>query len=209
MLASKETIDTVADTLEDFDVPAVVVDPVMVATTGAQLLPQDAVATLRKRLLSMTTILTPNIPEARLLLRDAGMEDSEPQNLDEAKSLAKSVKSLGPKAVLLKGGHMPLTADYERADSKEGGQLVVDIFYDGQDFTTIEARFSLSQNTHGTGCSLASAIAANLAKGVHIRKAIQAACSYVEAGIRCAPNFGKGNGPLNHFHSLRYLPFTP
>ena len=75
MIASTVTIDTVADTLGEFNVPIVVVDPVMVATTGAQLLPQDAVATMRKRLLSMTTILTPNIPEARLLLRDAGMED--------------------------------------------------------------------------------------------------------------------------------------
>lgn len=209
MLASKETIDTVADALGEFNVSTVVVDPVMVATTGAQLLPQDAVATMRKRLLSITTILTPNVPEARLLLRDAGMEDAEPQNLDEAKSLAKRVQSLGPKAVLLKGGHMPLTADYQRADSKDKGHLVVDIFYDGRDFTTFEAPFSVSQNTHGTGCSLASAIAANLARGLNMKKAIRAACSYVEAGIRFAPNFGKGSGPLNHFHSLQYLPFTP
>ena len=209
MLASKDTIDIVADTLEGFSVSSVILDPVMVATTGAQLLPQDAVATMRKRLLSMTTVLTPNIPEAMLLIRDAGLSDAEPQNLEEAKGLAKRVYSLGPRAVLLKGGHMPLTKDYVRAASMDQGDLIVDIFYDGKDFMTIEAPFSTSKNTHGTGCSLASAIAANLAKGASMDMAIQAACSYVEAGIRLAPNFGKGSGPLNHFHSLQYMPFAP
>ena len=181
----------------------------MVSTSGAQLLPHDAVRVLRKRLLPLTTILTPNIPEATLLLRDAGIHQKETQSLEDAKALAKLVHKLGPKSVLLKGGHIPLTRGYERPRGGKEPSIVVDILYDGKDFTLIQSKYLDSRNTHGTGCSLASAIAANLASGQPTIPAVRNACRYVEAGIRLGQNIGSGHGPINHFHSLQRLPFAP
>lgn len=181
----------------------------MVSSSGSQLLPEDAVRHLRERLFPLTTVLTPNIPEARLLLRDAGQHVENPGTLEEAKVLAKQVHGLGPKAVLLKGGHIPLTSDYTTPRSQDDASLVVDILYDGSDYTLVEADYSTSRNTHGTGCSLASAIAANIASGKDMGAAVRAACRYVEAGIRTSKNLGKGRGPINHFHSTYHLPFVP
>ncbi len=181
----------------------------MVSTSGAQLLPGDAVRVLRERLLPMTTVLTPNIPEATLLLRDADHHAKTPKSLEEAKALAKQVYELGPKAVLLKGGHIPLTKDYSRPASKADLSIVVDILYDGSEYTLVEAEYSNSKNTHGTGCSLASAVAANLATGKDMRMAVRDACRYVEAGIKTSKDLGRGNGPINHFHSTYHLPFAP
>ncbi len=181
----------------------------MMSTSGAQLLPGNAVRLLRERLLPMTTVLTPNIPEAILLLRDADQQVKNPSTLDEAKALAKQVHSLGPKAVLLKGGHIPLAKDYSTPASKEDASLVVDILYDGSEYTLVEAKYSTSKNTHGTGCSLASAIAANIASGKAVPAAVKDACRYVEAGIKMSKDMGKGTGPINHFHSAYHLPFVP
>jgi hydroxymethylpyrimidine/phosphomethylpyrimidine kinase / thiaminase len=182
---------------------------VMVSTSGAQLLPRDAVRILRERLLPMTTVLTPNIPEALLLLRDADHHVKNPSTLEEAKALARQAHGLGVKAVLLKGGHMPLTKDYSKPKSKDDASLVVDVFYDGSEFLLIEADYSKTKNTHGTGCSVASAIAANLATGKEMPVAVRDACRYVEAGIKTSKDLGKGNGPINHFHSTYTLPFAP
>jgi hydroxymethylpyrimidine/phosphomethylpyrimidine kinase / thiaminase len=181
----------------------------MVSTSGAQLLPGNAVRILRERLLPITTLLTPNIPEAVLLLRDADNDVKNPSSLDEAKVLAKQIHGLGPKAVLLKGGHIPLAKDYSKPKSKDDASVVVDILYDGFDYTLVEAEYSFSKNTHGTGCSLASAIAANMASGEEMPAAVRGACRYVEAGIRTSKDLGKGNGPINHFHSSYHLPFAP
>lgn len=181
---------------------------VMVSTSGAQLLPGDAVRLLREKLLPITGLLTPNIPEATLLLRDADYHVKNPTTLDEAKALAKQVHGLGPKAVLLKGGHIPLTRDYSKAMSRDDASLVVDILYDGTSYTLMQAEYSSSRNTHGTGCSLASAVAAHLASGREIEDAVRDACRYVQAGIKTSNDFGKGNGPINHFHSAYHLPFA-
>lgn len=181
----------------------------MVSTTGAQLLSGDGVRVLRERLLPMTTVLTPNIPEAMLLLRDADQHVKSPSTLEEAKAIAKRVYDFGPKAVLLKGGHNPLAKDYSKPTSKDDASLVVDVLYDGSDYTLIEAEYSMSKNTHGTGCSLASAIAANMASGMGMKMAVRDACRYVEAGIKTSTDLGKGNGPINHFHSSYHLPFAP
>lgn len=181
----------------------------MVSTSGAQLLPGDAVRILREKLLPMTTVLTPNIPEAISLLRDADEYVKVPSNLDEAKALAKQVHGLGPKAVLLKGGHLPLASDYSKPKSKDNASLVVDVFYDGFEYTLVEAEYSTSKNTHGTGCSLASAIAANLASAKEMKATIRDACRYVEAGIKMGKALGKGSGPINHLHSNYHLPFAP
>lgn len=181
----------------------------MVSTSGHRLLPEDAIAALKTRLLGMTTIITPNMPEAGLLVKGMGPELDLPNSLDEIKKLAKLVFALGPKAVLLKGGHVPMTSKYERAKDGETPSLVVDVLYDGEEFTIIESVYSPSKNTHGTGCSLASAVAANSAQGKPLYVAVREACWYVEAGIRTSFELGRGNGPINHFHSLHIPPFAP
>ena len=178
---------------------------VMVATSGAQLLPSEAVRSLREKFLRLSTLLTPNVPEAQLLLQDAGKDVPVVKNLEDVKELAKAVHDLGPSAVLLKGGHMPFGEDYRTGGQKS---LVVDVLYDGNEYTVIETPYSLSKNTHGTGCSLASAIAANLALKKTMKQAVKDACRYIEAGIRTSKSLGKGNGPINHFHSLQCLPFA-
>ncbi|RAH40530.1 DNA-directed DNA polymerase alpha catalytic subunit POL1 [Aspergillus brunneoviolaceus CBS 621.78] len=209
MLSSAETINVIAEALVTHQIPAVVLDPVMVSTSGSQLLPGAAVQVLRSKLLPLTTILTPNIPEALLLLKDSGIDVSEPTDLPGMVQLAKQICSLGSKGVLLKGGHLPLTKDHKTAQNQEDACIVVDVLYDGEEVTLFETDFLISKNTHGTGCSLASAIAANLALGKGMKRAVQSAVRFVEAGIKTSFDIGKGSGPINHFHSLYSLPFAP
>lgn len=206
----------------------------MVATTGAVLLPESAVKTLCEKLLPRTYILTPNIPEANLILREAGQKAIDVQNLDGLKELAKALQSLGPEFVLVKGGHLPLTSDYQVAKSDDEKKLVVNVLFGkergaGEDvLEVIEAPYQKSRNTHGTGDSLAcklitvsiycrdacadeseAAISCNIANNQPIATAVRAACRYVAAGISTSKNLGQGSGPLNHFHSLQILPFAP
>ncbi|KAG0157095.1 hypothetical protein PDIDSM_4279 [Penicillium digitatum] len=209
MLSSAETIDVIAETLQAHKVPVIVLDPVMVSTSGSQLLPEKAVKELRTKLLPLATIITPNIPEALLLLKDAGTKTSEPKDLEGMVELAKKICSLGPKAVLLKGGHLPLTKDYKTSPEPKKGALVVDVLFDGTTITLFETKFLLSKNTHGTGCSLASAIAANLASGKDMIRAVRSAVQFVEVGIKTSIDLGKGSGPINHFHSTYTMPFAP
>ncbi|KAL3425463.1 phosphomethylpyrimidine kinase [Phlyctema vagabunda] len=209
MLAAAETIRIVAESLHQHDVKVTVIDPVMVATTGAQLLPGEAVRLLREHLLPITTILTPNFPEANLILSDSGLTVQEPKNIEDLIELAKAVQSLGPKYVLLKGGHIPFKKDGQVAKSEAEKELMVNILYGDGQATRIESPYYNTKNTHGTGCSLASAIASNLANGLPMIQAVKGACRYVEAGIKTATDLGHGNGPINHFHSTYSLPFAP
>lgn len=181
----------------------------MISTSGSQLLPEAAVQGLRKKLLPLTTVLTPNIPEAKLLLEDSGLDYTEPKDLQGLIYLAKQVATLGPKGVLLKGGHLPLTNDHKTARSSDEASRVIDVLYDGEEVTLFETEFLVSKNTHGTGCSLASAIAANLALGKDMKRAVRSAVRFVEAGIKTSTQLGKGSGPINHFHSVYSLPFAP
>ncbi|KAI2785289.1 Phosphomethylpyrimidine kinase-domain-containing protein [Daldinia loculata] len=208
MLASARTIETVARALKDYKVETLVLDPVMVATTGAKLLPLDAVNELRTLLLPQTFILTPNIPEAQLLLSESGKGTVDIQRVDDLEVIAQKVLGLGPKWVLVKGGHVPFKKDGSIATTPEERELVVDLLFGEGQATRIESPYIDSTNTHGTGCSLASAIASNLSKGLKPVEAVKAACRYVEAGIKTAPGYGKGNGPINHFHSVLTLPFS-
>ena len=155
MLASASTVDAVADVLKKHGKPTTVVDPVMVATSGAQLLPNEAIHNLRTKILPLTTILTPNIPEARLLLQNAGIKASEPGSLDDIVNIAKAVQSLGPRYVLVKGGHLPLTMDGHISKEKADRHTIVDVLYDGREATLYQTDYLPSKNTHGTGCSLA------------------------------------------------------
>ena len=126
------------------------------STSGAQLLPAEAMRAFRERILPLTTILTPNIPEAKLLLQDAGQSVPEILALDDLIEVAKAILRLKPAWVLLKGGHLPLTTDRRVARSNADRQIVVDVLV-GSDLTLIETNYVESPNTHGTGCSLACA----------------------------------------------------
>lgn len=209
MLTSARTIEVVAQALKDHKVDTLILDPVMVATTGAQLLPTKAVSELRTHLLPQTFMVTPNIPEALLLLANSGKEAINIQRVEDLEEIAQKVSELGPRWVLVKGGHVPFKKDGSVATNPEERHIVVNLLLGEGRATRIESPYIESKNTHGTGCSLASAIASNLARGSKPAEAVRAACRYVEAGIKSAPGYGKGNGPINHFHSTLTLPFAP
>lgn len=127
----------------------------MVSTSGHQLLPAQAVRDLREHLLPIAWIVTPNVPEAMLLLSDAGKAAAEPMNIEDLIDISKAVKSLGPEYVLVKGGHLPFRKDGIVAKTEEEKELMIDILYGRGVVTRIETVYSRSKNTHGTGCSLA------------------------------------------------------
>ncbi len=155
MLASGATIEAVAKALKERQVKQLVVDPVMVATTGAPLLPREAVSELRTHLLPLATVLTPNIPEARILLSNAGVSPTAIDSVADLEAVAKAVHGLGSEWVLVKGGHLPFRDDYMAAQSPAERRLVVDVLVGHGQTLTIETPYLDSRNTHGTGCSLA------------------------------------------------------
>jgi hydroxymethylpyrimidine/phosphomethylpyrimidine kinase len=157
----------------------------MVAASGDILLDEDAIETLRTILLPRATLITPNLPEAAKLLGSAEAKDER-----EMCAQAKALRRLGAKAVLIKGGHA------------EGAEAV-DLLLDGEGELRLAAPRVKTSNTHGTGCTLSSAIAAELAKGASLREAAAQAKTYVTAAIAAADDFqiGKGRGPLHHFHA--------
>jgi len=185
MLHSVPVIEAVADTIAEraAGVP-LVVDPVMVAKGGHRLLEGSAEDTLRRRLLPMATLITPNLPEAEVL---AGMPVRTEADMRRA---AEILAGFGPRAVLMKGGHL------------EGDVLVDLLLHDGR-FERFEDARIPSRHTHGTGCTLASAIAAGLAQKLDLVAAVARARTYVREAIRSAPGFGQGHGPLNHSHTFR------
>ncbi|MBC7908114.1 MAG: bifunctional hydroxymethylpyrimidine kinase/phosphomethylpyrimidine kinase [Rhodospirillaceae bacterium] len=185
MLATVAIIEAVADAIDRFapDVP-LVVDPVMVAKGGAALLAGNAALALVDKLVRRATVITPNIPEAEVLL---GRAIPDRAAMDGA---ARDLLALGAKAVLLKGGHME-------------GDEVVDVLAlaDGTVIAFTGARIQ-SRSTHGTGCTLASAIACGLAQGLDLVQAVTRARAYVRKAIETAPGLGSGHGPLNHLHTV-------
>ena len=183
----------------------------MVATTGAQLLPENAVDNILNELLPLSTVLTPNIPEAVLLLQKSGVTvDPKPSSLRDLQSIANQLARTGPKYVLLKGGHLPLDKSGEPATKGQKDKVIFNILVtDNNDSTPFTSAYSDSKNTHGTGCSLASAIACNIAMGMPVKYAVERGLRYVEAGIATSFSLGKGHGPINHFHSVQRHQFTP
>jgi hydroxymethylpyrimidine/phosphomethylpyrimidine kinase len=188
MLHSAEVIATVADRLRQHRVEQVVVDPVMVATSGDRLLRDDAVAALTTELLPLATVITPNAPEAAVLL---GREPIT--TLDEVEAACRALADLGPKAVLVKGGHL-------------SGARSVDLLYlAGENVADrLDAPRIDTANTHGTGCTLSSAICAHLARGYELRESVELAKAYMTAAIRAGAGYelGRGHGPVHHFHEL-------
>lgn len=185
MLHSAEVIETVSRAVREKapNVP-LVVDTVMVAKGGASLLDPGAMGALRSHLLPLATLITPNAPEAAELL---GAPVDTPARLDSA---ARALGRLGPRAVLVKGGHV-------------AGDTVRDVLFADDALQIFESPRIRSTSTHGTGCTLASAIAAGLAQGMNLRDAVIRARAYVQEAIRTAPGYGKGHGPLNHAHTVK------
>lgn len=131
------------------------------STSGSHLLPESAISTLIEKLLPLTTILTPNLPEAELLLKIAGVDFKSPENVDDIVAMAKRIQQLGPKHVLLKGGHLPLTKGRLVSKGEEEKEIVLNVLVDQDEVTMMESEFLHSRNTHGTGCSLACESAIN------------------------------------------------
>ncbi|KAG0644640.1 Phosphomethylpyrimidine kinase-domain-containing protein [Tuber brumale] len=208
MLGSEENVFVVAEILQKYGITKTVIDPVMVSTTGSKLLPEGAVNAIREKLFPLALLLTPNIPEAMQFLPGHQPLDS----LDRLISAAKLLGGMGPKNILLKGGHLPFhrtEGGYVPAGKEEEKETMIDVFWDGNDLALIESPYVNTRNTHGTGCSLASAIASNLARGMEVPEAVRAGCSYVSAGISSASMLGRGHGPINHLHSNYIMPFSP
>ncbi|QED47815.1 bifunctional hydroxymethylpyrimidine kinase/phosphomethylpyrimidine kinase [Cytobacillus dafuensis] len=182
MLSSAETVEVVANSLKKYKPNFIVLDPVMVSKGGHHLLQEEAIAALKEQMIPLATVITPNIPEAEVL---TGIRiQSEQDQLD----VCRAIKVLGAKTVLLKGGH-------HSGDPN-------DLFFDGTDFHWIKGERIHTKNTHGTGCTLSSAIAANLAKGVSLKDSIEISKSYITTAIKHSLNLGHGHGPTNHFYEL-------
>jgi hydroxymethylpyrimidine/phosphomethylpyrimidine kinase len=186
MMARAEVIVTVAHGLDRHQARNVVLDPVMVATSGDRLLRADAIEALRRELFPRARLITPNLPEAAALL-----ETALAQTEAEMQGQGERLLSAGAKAVLIKGGH------------GEGAEAV-DLLIEATGTTRLAAPRISTTNTHGTGCTLSSAIAAGLAKGLALPDAVRAAKAYVTAAIAAAMDLevGRGHGPLHHFHAL-------
>jgi hydroxymethylpyrimidine/phosphomethylpyrimidine kinase len=186
MLASSALIRVVAEALRRYRPAFVVLDPVMVAKSGDRLLHADAVEALRTELLPLATVLTPNLPEAGDLLGRM-----VPDGVGDMCEAAAALQALGPKYVLVKGGH-------------GSGPEVVDVLYDGRRFDEFRAGRLVTRNTHGTGCTLSSAIAALLPQRPTVADAVRDAHEYLLGAIRASGELdvGGGHGPLHHFHQV-------
>jgi hydroxymethylpyrimidine/phosphomethylpyrimidine kinase len=186
MVAQPPVIDAIVAGLERWSPKHVVLDPVMVATSGDRLLATEAVDALRTKLIPLASVITPNLPEAAALL-DEGVAADEAAVEQQGRRLL----TLGCKAVLIKGGH------------GEGAESI-DYLVDSSGVTALAAPRIATKNTHGTGCSLSSAIAAGLAKGEGMESAVRNAKAWVSAAIAAADRFsvGHGHGPIHHFHGF-------
>lgn len=186
MLSRPEVIEVVAERLRHHGADKVVLDPVMVAKSGDALLQPDAVSALITHLLPLALIITPNLPEAGVLL-----DRPPPADVDQMQKAADDLRALGPRAVLLKGGHLT-----------EGD--AVDIFDDGRTLEELRSKRVATRNTHGTGCTLSAAIAALLGQGLDLPAAARSAKDYVAHAIAAADRLdvGQGHGPVHHFHAL-------
>jgi hydroxymethylpyrimidine/phosphomethylpyrimidine kinase len=183
MLANAAIVEAVAAAIESLDLGNVVIDPVMVAKGGERLLDVEAVGAIKAELLKHATIVTPNIPEAEVLA------DTPIKTLEEMRAAGRRILRLGPRVVVVKGGHL------------DGPDSIDLVFGSAGEFELRGPRVP-GRHTHGTGCTLAAAIAANLALGHSVEQALRSAREYLEGAIRHAPAIGHGHGPLNHFWRL-------
>ncbi|MBD2176164.1 bifunctional hydroxymethylpyrimidine kinase/phosphomethylpyrimidine kinase [Pseudanabaena sp. FACHB-1998] len=184
MLLNQEIIKTVAKKLVSFGFGNVVVDPVMVSRAGAQLLDNEAMKTIREQLVPLAAIATPNRYEAQILA------DMEIHSLEDMQTAAQKIYKLGARSVLVKGGGMT------------GALKAIDVWFDGDRLETLQTEVIDTPHTHGTGCTLSAAIAANLALGKPHFKAVQEAKNYVTEALKYSLAIGQGQGPVGHFFPL-------
>ncbi len=184
MLSSSEVIELIAAKVEEREISPLVVDPVMISKSGFKLLKDEAIDTLKTRLIPLAAVITPNAHEAEHL---TGLEVKSVQGAREA---ARMIFEMGPAAVLVKGGHF------------EEEREAIDVLYDGKSFHTFAAPFIETKNTHGSGCTFAASIAANLARGYPLRESVARSKRYVTDAIRHGLDIGEGHGPTNHFYFL-------
>ena len=183
MVSSTALITTIAERLRFYKAENIVVDPVMVATSGARLINEDAIAALKKELLPIATVITPNIPEAEVLA------ETSVRSEEDMISAAKKISEQYGCAVLCKGGHNLNNAN--------------DLLYVSGSFRWFKGRRIDNPNTHGTGCTLSSAIAANLAKGFDLTESVERAKEYISGALADMLDLGKGSGPMNHAFDLK------
>jgi hydroxymethylpyrimidine/phosphomethylpyrimidine kinase len=184
MLASAAIVEAVGAAIVELDLPMVVVDPVMIAKSGDVLVDEDGVRAMRAELLPRALVVTPNLPEAAIL------SGTPIRSLADAREAARRIHASSKCAVIVKGGHA-------------SGDDIVDLLFDGDRFTEFPTKRIHTRNTHGTGCTFASAIAAYLALGHSLQNATAKAQAYVAGAIRHGLAIGKGHGPLDHFWQLR------
>ena len=183
MVSSSALIETIAKKLHQYDAKNIVVDPVMVATSGAKLINDEAIDALKSQLLPMATVLTPNIPEAEVL---SGMK------IETADDMIKAAAAIGDKyhcAVLCKGGHQLNDAN--------------DLLWRGGGYKWFQGKRINNPNTHGTGCTLSSAIASNLAKGFDLDTSVERAKKYISGALAAMLDLGKGSGPMDHGFAIK------
>lgn len=178
MLSSKDLILTISNSLKEYKAKNIVVDPVMVSTSGSKLIADEAIETMCEELFPLATVITPNIPEAEIL---SGMKIKSSEDMVEA---AKKINAKYGCAVLCKGGHSLNDAN--------------DLLFDGKNIKWFRGRRIDNPNTHGTGCTLSSAIASNLAKGMKLDEAIEKAKEYISNALLEMLDLGKGRGPMDH-----------
>jgi hydroxymethylpyrimidine/phosphomethylpyrimidine kinase len=183
MLATAELVKAVADAIKRHGFPNYVLDPVMVATSGDPLLDQDAQQTVREHLVPLSTLVTPNLDEASILV------ENEIDTVDRMSAAGKKLVELGAKAALVKGGHL-------------NDETIEDVLVAGDLVTAIPHQKVDTTSTHGTGCTLSAAITAGLALGRSLENAVRNGLDFVQLAIARAPGLGSGHGPLNHFVSL-------
>lgn len=183
MVSSIELIQAITKALKAVKPPAIVLDPVMISKSGYRLLNQDAQDALTQYLFPLAEVVTPNIYEAEALI------GKKIAGVDDMKSAAIDILKLGSNKVVVKGGHL----EEDRA---------TDILYDGQEFKALESQRVETKNTHGTGCTFSSAIAANIALGKEFFEAVTLAKAYITGAIEHSLSIGKGHGPTHHFYDL-------
>ena len=191
MVSASPLIETIAEELKKNHAANIVVDPVMVATSGAKLISDEAVATLKEKLLPLATVLTPNIPEAEVL---ADLAPGSIRNEEDMLSAARTISENYHCAVLCKGGHQINDAN--------------DLLYHDGTYRWFYGKRIENPNTHGTGCTLSSAIASNLAKGCDLETAVQRAKEYISGALAAMLDLGKGSGPMDHGFALHGSSFA-
>ena len=183
MLHSVKVIKNVIKSLDSIKVRKIVLDPVMVAKGGAKLIDKSAIKLLKEKLIKRVSLITPNVPEAEILTK------TKIKNKEDMIFAANKLIEFGAKNVLIKGGHL-------------SSKLVQDIFVNKSEIKIFYSRRYKTKNTHGTGCTLSSAITTFLSCGKPIKKSCELGINYVSSGIRTNPKYGKGHGPINHLHTI-------